>query len=139
MKHLFLFILILLFSFLKTQYVFSQIYNEYSILLEKDIPNYLYKDCENRVEIIIPEIEGDYLGLLVISADAILGRNKELPYVFSVFPNQHAENVLLELYFYGDKIATKYFSLKPFPTPEVVLFSHNHGKIIDNRIYRLPS
>ncbi len=137
MKNFFLFILILSLSFLKTQYVFSQIYNEHSIILEKGTPNYLYKDCENKIEIIIPEIEGDYLGLLVVSADAKVEQNKELPYVFSIFPNEHAEKVLLELYFYGNKIATKYFRLKPFPTPEVVLLSHN--SIINSSIHRLPS
>lgn len=137
MKKIALFIV--LFFALNLQTLFAQTYNKHSIILEIGELNYLYKDCENRVEIIIPEIEGNYLGLLVVSADAKVEQNKELPYVFSVFPNQHAEKVLLELYFYGDKIATKYFNLKPFPTPQVVLFSHNYNRILESRISRLPS
>lgn len=135
MKKLTLFI-VLLFA-LSLQTLFAQTYNKHSIILERGQLNYLYKDCENRVEIIIPEVEGDYLGLLVVSVDAKVEQNKKLPYVFSIFPNPHTEKILLEFYFYGEKIATKYFSLNPFPTPEVVLFSHN--RIIDNRIHRLPS
>ncbi|WP_375563323.1 hypothetical protein ACE193_12490 [Bernardetia sp. OM2101] len=130
---------IVLFFTLSSKALFAQTYNEYSIILEKGTLNYLYKGCENRVEIIIPEIEGDYLGLLVVSAHAKVEQNKELPYIFSISPKLHAEKVTLELYFYGDKIATKYFRLKPFPIPKVVLFSYRKDKIVESRISRLPS
>lgn len=139
MKNFLLFILILSFSFLKTHYIFSQVYNEHSIILDKGQLNYLYKDCENRVEIIIPEIEGDYLGLLVVSADASIKQNEKKPYVFSVIANNHAEKITLEIYFYGNKITTKLFYLKSFPVPQVVLFSYRKDKIVESRISRLPS
>ena len=130
--------ILFLFFCLFGQTAFSQDYKQHSIVLAKSSPNYLYQDCENKLEIIVPEIEGDYDGLLVVSSDAKVERDKKIPYLFSIYPKKTAEKIHLELYFYGDKIKTKSFDVKPFPTPTLVLYSYNESNIIEGLVHRLP-
>ena len=131
--------ILFLFFCLFGQTAFSQDYKQHSIVLAKSSLDYLYQDCENKLEIIVPEIEGDYDGLLVVSSDAKVERDKKIPYLFSIYPKKTAEKIHLELYFYGDKIKTKSFNVKPFPTPKLVLYSHNENRIINGSLHSFPS